>query len=179
MTFINLIKNTLVLFAFIATPLVNAQETQEENNNDKSPGYFSFGSGIGANYNNGYMSISVSPMLIYNFNDTFGTGVGYNFTKGFKSNQFNTTINGGSLIALANVFANLQVSAEFERSNVDIDYNESLANSDKNFWYSALFLGAGITKGNVLMGIRYNVLYKDTDNNVYPSPLIPYVRVLF
>jgi hypothetical protein len=41
-----------------------------------------------------------------------------------------------------------------------------------------LFVGAGYGSDNVIVGIRYNVLYKESDF-VYNTAFMPFVRVYF
>jgi hypothetical protein len=47
-----------------------------------------------------------------------------------------------------------------------------------NFWNTGLFLGGGYGSENVIVGIRYNLLYKESDY-VYSSPMMPFIRVYF
>ncbi len=42
----------------------------------------------------------------------------------------------------------------------------------------ALFVGAGYRNENITIGIRYNVLHKDSDN-IYAEAFMPFVRIFF
>jgi hypothetical protein len=41
-----------------------------------------------------------------------------------------------------------------------------------------LFLGGGYRTGNVIVGMRYNILH-NSNNNVYNEAFMPFVRVFF
>lgn len=171
-------KLLFVLCLAVNTIGFSQEEETTTVSEERSSGRFTFGTTVGGNFDDGHFNGSISPMLIYNFNDTFGLGAGYNYSRGVKADEFETIINGGSLIGIINVLNNFQLSAEFERSNVVITYDDSLPNTDENFWYSGLFFGAGINIGKIIVGVRYNAFYEDTDNNTYPSRITPYVRLL-
>ena len=73
----------------------------------------------------------------------------------------------------------LQLSAEFEQLNVNRDYDQNfVGNQDTNYWYPALFLGAGFRSGNFAFGIRYDVLY-DEDKSIYGDAWMPFARFYF
>ena len=92
---------------------------------------------------------------------------------------FNSTILGGSILALTNPFPEVQLSAEFEQVNVNTNFDSNVSNrSSDNFWANALFLGVGYRSGNVVFGIRYDVLY-DENESIYADPWLPFVRFWF
>lgn len=73
----------------------------------------------------------------------------------------------------------IQFSVELEELNINRDFNQNfVSNPDENFWYTALFIGAGYRTGNVTFGIRYDVLY-DKEKSIYIDPWAPFVRVYF
>ncbi|MBT8258728.1 MAG: alpha-ketoglutarate decarboxylase [Bacteroidia bacterium] len=138
-----------------------------------------FGGGIGLSFGDGFFSGTLAPSAIYEFNPFVATGVGLNLTYNKRENLYKSTILGGSLITLFTVIPQAQLSAEFEQLNVDRNFDaQYVSNEDDNYWYSALFLGAGYRTGNVIFGIRYDVLY-DEDKSIYAEPWIPFVRVFF
>ena len=47
-----------------------------------------------------------------------------------------------------------------------------------DFWNTALFLGVGYRSENITIGMRYNVLFKETDG-IYADPYMPFVRLYF
>lgn len=137
-----------------------------------------FGGGIGLSFGNGLFSGTLAPSAIYQVNPYFAMGVGLNGTYASSKNRFKSTILGGSLIALTNPFRGLQISAEFEELNVSRNFNDELGLEDQNYWYPALFLGAGYNTGNVTFGIRYDVLY-NREKSIYADPWMPFVRLYF
>lgn len=136
------------------------------------------GGGIGLSFGDGFFSGTLAPSAIYDFNEQFSAGVGLNGTYNSLRNQYNSTIIGGSVIALYNVIPQLQLSTEFEQLHVSRNYDNSIALADQNYWYPALFLGAGFRQQNFTIGLRYDVLF-DNDRSVYASAYIPFVRVYF
>tara|TARA_R110000868_G_scaffold11125_2_gene54543 strand:- start:1362 stop:1892 length:531 start_codon:yes stop_codon:yes gene_type:complete len=137
-----------------------------------------FGGGIGLNFGDGFFSGTIAPSGIYEFDNIFALGLGLNATFNNQKNIYKSTILGGSLIGLANVIPQLQLSAEFEQLNVDRNYNVNLNIEDENYWVPALFLGIGYRNGNVTFGVRYDVLYDD-EQSIYIDPWMPFVRFYF
>ena len=137
-----------------------------------------FGGGLGLGFGNNTTAVNLAPSAIYEFNQQFALGVGLNGSYLSRRDQYNSWILGGSLIGLFNPIQELQLSAELEPVNVDINYDDSVANLDENYWYTALFIGAGYRTGNVAFGIRYDVLY-DEDQSIYTEPWLPFVRFYF
>ncbi len=137
-----------------------------------------FGGGIGLSFGNGFFSGTLAPSAIYEFHPQFAMGVGLNGTYNSFRNNYNSTIIGGSVLALYNVIPELQLSAEFEQLNVSRNYDSILGLEDENYWYPALFLGVGFRNGPVTVGVRYDVLF-DSNRSVYADAYIPFVRVFF
>ncbi len=138
-----------------------------------------FGGGIGLGFGDGFFSGTLAPSAVYEFNQQFALGLGLNATYSKRKNFHKSTIFGGSLISLFNPIPSIQLSAEFEELNVNRDFDEQfVSNADTNYWYPALFLGAGYRTGRVTFGIRYDVLY-DEEDSIYPDAWLPFVRVFF
>jgi len=137
-----------------------------------------FGGGIGLSFGDGFFSGTLTPTAIYEVSNEVALGVGLNGTYNSRKNFYNSTILGASALALLNPFNGLQLSAEFEELNVSRNYEDSLDSEDDNYWYPALFLGAGYRSGNVTFGIRYDVLY-DEQKSIYADSWVPFVRVFF
>ncbi|MES2487727.1 MAG: hypothetical protein V4581_17500, partial [Bacteroidota bacterium] len=97
---------------------------------------------------------------------------------------YDSWIYGGSVIGLFNPIPEIQLSAEVEQLRVNLQYDERYAAdnnilyTERNFWNTALFLGAGYNTGNVTIGVRYNVLFNENDM-VYSDALMPFIRVYF
>lgn len=137
-----------------------------------------FGGGIGLSFGNDFFSATLAPSAIYEFNDQFAIGVGLSGSYSSLKNDYNSTVIGGSVLSLFNIIQELQLSAEFEELNVSRKYDSRLGFEDDNYWYPALFLGAGFRTNNVTIGIRYDVLYDERDS-IYADAWAPFVRVYF
>lgn len=136
------------------------------------------GGGIGLSFGDGFFSGTLAPSAIYEFNEQFALGVGLNGTYNKRKDFYKSTVFGGSLIGLFNPIQELQLSAEFEELNVSRNYDSRLNIADQNYWYPALFIGAGFRSQNVAIGVRYDVLY-DKNKSIYADPWAPFVRVYF
>ena len=172
--FLNVKKISFLLLFFLAASNLSAQEEIRS----QFWSQVRFGGGIGLSFGNGFFSGTLAPSAIYQFNEQFAMGVGLNGTYNSFRNNYSSTIVGGSVITLFNVIPAIQLSAEFEQLNVSRKYDDFLGIEDENYWYPALFLGAGYSNGPVTIGVRYDVLF-DEGRSVYADALIPFVRVFF
>jgi hypothetical protein len=79
-----------------------------------------------------------------------------------------------SIIGLANVIPEIQLSGEIEqlRKNTTFD---SLNEKDSS-WNTAGFLGAGYVTDNVTFGVRYNVLHNN--RFIYSEAWMPFFSVI-
>ena len=142
-----------------------------------------FGGNLGLGVSNDTFSVIVAPAAIYEFNEWFAGGVGLHFGYSrFDNDDFNEEGNsynyGGSIISLFNPIPELQLSAEFEQMGVSREIEIQNQEFTDNFWYPALFVGAGYRTGFVSFGMRYDLLY-DRDKSIYGSAYAPFVRVFF
>jgi hypothetical protein len=145
-----------------------------------------FGGSAGLGFGSGYTDVTLAPGAIYQFNNYVAIGAGLQGTYVHQRDYYDAYIYGGSLVTLFNPIPQVQLSAELEqlRVNLDVDerftdsYSNSLNYSDRNFWNTALFFGAGYQMEHVTIGLRYNVLYNKKDL-VYSDALMPFVRVYF
>ncbi|MFD2827005.1 hypothetical protein ACFSYG_10995 [Leeuwenhoekiella polynyae] len=135
------------------------------------------GGGLGLNFGQDYFAANISPSAVYNFNPYFAAGPGLSYSY-IKNGRYKSSIVGGSIIALANPLPIIQLSAEFEELYVTQIQELDGGNRNRDFWNSALFLGAGYRSGPVTIGARYNVLFKD-DNLIYTSAIQPFIRFYF
>jgi hypothetical protein len=136
-----------------------------------------FGGGVGLGFANDFFSATLAPQAIYEFNPQFALGVGLNGTYNSQKNVYNSTVVGASVIGLFNPIPEAQISAEFEQLNVNQRFKNNLG-INRNYWYPALFLGAGYGNRNFMVGIRYDVLY-NSDKSIYGNAWMPFVRVFF
>ena len=167
---------TTVLICLLSMHLIAQNLTDKKSDFWKN---VRFGGGLGLSTGNEFFSATLAPSAIYQFNDQFALGLGLNGTYNSKKNVYNSTILGGSLIGLFNPINEIQLSAEFEELNVSRKYKGSYSSlNDDNYWYPALFLGAGYRTKNVTIGIRFDVLYDD-DKSVYAEAWAPFVRLFF
>ncbi len=137
-----------------------------------------FGGGLGLSFGNNITAVNVAPSAIYQFDAQFALGAGLNASYLRRRDVYNSWILGGSLIGLFNPIPEIQLSAELEQNNVDINFEETFGSADENYWYTALFVGAGYRTGNVTFGIRYDLLY-DEEESIYADPWLPFVRFYF
>ncbi|MFC5194524.1 alpha-ketoglutarate decarboxylase [Bizionia hallyeonensis] len=171
-------KNRIIIgFFCLFITSVSAQ-----NNTNDFWSHVRFGGGIGLGFSGDYFSGTLAPSAIYQFNPQFAMGVSLNGTYASRKDFYQSTILGGSIIGLFNPIPQLQLSAEFEELNVSRNWENRLLIADENYWYPALFLGAGytISSGRVstAIGIRYDVLY-DRDKSIYGSSWMPFFRIYF
>ncbi|WP_378181428.1 alpha-ketoglutarate decarboxylase [Aquimarina sp. SS2-1] len=135
------------------------------------------GGNIGIGFTDDTFNGILAPSAIYDFNHQFSLGFGLNF--GYtNARNFTATNYGASLITLYNPFPALQLSAEFEQMGVSRSFEIEGRDINDDYWYPALFLGAGYRVGFVSVGLRYDVLYDD-DKSIYASAYAPFVRVFF
>lgn len=142
-----------------------------------------FGGNIGIGFSNDTFNAVLAPAAIYEFNPWFSAGVGLNFGySSFDNDRFNeegsSTNYGASIISFLNPFPELQLSAEFEQMGVSRRIEIPGETFKDDYWYPALFVGAGYRTGFVSVGIRYDLLY-DEDKSIYGSAYAPFVRVFF
>lgn len=137
-----------------------------------------FGGGIGLSFGDGFFSATLAPSAIYEFNGQLAFGVGLNGIYNKRKNLYQSTVFGGSLIGLFNPIPEIQLSAEFEELNVNRKWEDQFTIAKENYWYPALFVGAGYRTHNVAVGIRYDLLY-DKDKSIYGDAWMPFVRVYF
>ena len=140
-------------------------------------GKVQYGGGLGLNFGDNYFVLNVAPSAIYNFNEYFAMGPGLSYSY-IKNGDFKTSISGGSIITLFNPLREVQLSAELEELYVSQTQELDGGNRSRDFWNTALFLGAGYRSGPMTFGVRYNVLFKGS-NEIYTSAVQPFIRVYF
>jgi hypothetical protein len=167
----------LIIFSLFSTGVFS--QNLNDNNNSDFWNHVRFGGGIGLSFGDGFFSGTLAPSAIYEFSDYFALGVGLTASYAKQNNIFKSTIFGANLVTLFNPIREIQLSSEFEQLNVNRNFDENfVSNIDDNYWYPALFLGAGYRSRNVTIGVRYDVLYDDT-KSIYADPWMPFVRVYF
>lgn len=136
-----------------------------------------FGGGLGLSFTNGGFNGSISPSAIYQFNDQIavGTSLSFNYAK-FNENKF--LAYGGSVLSLFNPIPQIQLSGEFEALRINRTLSTNTVTFEDNYWLPALYFGAGYSTANVTVGLRYDVLFNE-NKSIYPSALLPFIRVYF
>lgn len=135
-----------------------------------------FGGNVSLGFGNIY-NITLAPNAVYQFNRYVAAGVGFNGILAGEKDVYKATVLGGSVLGLFNPIQEIQLSSEFEVLNVSRNF-ELAGYVDENYWYPALFLGAGYNAGFMIIGGRYDVLY-DEDKSIYGSAFMPFIRFSF
>ncbi len=142
-----------------------------------------FGGNLGVGFSNDTFNAVIAPAAIYEFNEWFSAGLGLSFGySSFEDDLFNeesrSTNYGGSILTFFNPLPELQLSAEFEQMGVSRRIEIQNQEFTDNYWYPALFVGAGYRTGFISFGLRYDLLYDD-NKSIYGSAYAPFVRVFF
>lgn len=164
------------IFAFLGMLLTTTTNAQNQAPKGDFWDHVRFGGGLGVSVGSGYTDILIAPSAIYNFNDYVSAGVGLQGSHVKFKNEYTSNIYGGSLIGLFNPVEAVQLSAELEEVRVNQEFK--VLDYKRNFWNTALYLGAGYRADNVTIGFRYNVLFKK-DDFVYSEAFMPFVRIYF
>ena len=172
-------KNILV---FILIVFCFHQATLAQNQKSKFWNQVGIGGGLGLSFGDGFFSGTIAPSAIYRLNPQVALGLGLNYTYNESKNFYRSSIVGGSIIGLINPIREVQLSAEFEQLNVNRNYDNSTPFINEDYWYPALFLGAGYrvisNSVSATVGIRFDVLY-DRDKSIYANSWAPFVRFYF
>ena len=182
-SFYKILTLPLLISVILLTPLT--AKAQRADNFWKNVHY---GGSVGLSFGTGYTDVSLAPGALYRFNRYVAAGAGIQGTYVDYKNYYRSFIYGGSVIGIFSPVPQIQLSAELEQLRVNLtyadnyDFNGYYDNTgnarERNFWNTALFLGAGYTTGNVTVGLRFNVLYNES-NLVYSTAYMPFVRVYF
>ena len=174
------IRKPILILIFIV--FSNGLFAQQQGNNTNLKSNFwqkvQFGGGVGLSIGNRFTDITLAPNAIYNFNKYVAIGVGLQGGYVSNKNNFTSIHYGASLITLINPIEEIQLSVELEQIRVNNEFKSFSGNFKDNFWNTGLFLGGGYRTGNVIVGMRYNILH-NSNNNVYNEAFMPFVRVFF
>ena len=126
----------ILSFFFLSTFSINAQQVYNSSENYEYNKKWKFGGGLGLGFGSGYTDIMIAPSALYEFNPYFSLGVSlqtnyiqsknrhyyYNNVKEYKSWLY-----GGSILAISNPIAQIQISVELEqlRANNTYTYKDS------------------------------------------------------
>ena len=175
-------KHLKPLFIFFGLIISFVSSAQTSVNASKNKSAFwqkvQFGGGVGLSIGNRFTDITLAPNAIYNFNKYVALGVGIQGGYVSNKNVFTSIHYGASLITLINPIEEIQLSVELEQIRVNNEFKSFSGNFKDNFWNTGLFLGGGYRTGNVIVGMRYNILH-NSNNNVYNEAFMPFVRIYF
>lgn len=179
-TFLRLFIGVLMILLFLKTTTFFGQSVHDVPASKSN--FWSrvqFGGGVGLSIGSGYTDITLAPSAIYNLNEYVALGGGLQGSYVSSKNYFDSTIYGGSLVALFNPIEEVQLSLEIEQVRVNNVYKETGFPAFKdNFWNTGLFIGGGYRVDNITIGARFNVLH-DKNKNVYSEAFMPFVRAYF
>ena len=173
-------KMNLILLILLFSNVIYSQTS--ENLIKSTPSIWKnvqLGGGFGLNIGNQFTEINLAPGAIYRFNPKVAAGIGLQGSFVSSKGNFSSAIYGVSLLSLINPIEEFQISIELEqlRVNRTLVMNGSPDKTD-NFWNTGLFLGGGYGSENLVVGIRYNLLYRESDY-VYSRAMMPFIRVYF
>lgn len=137
-----------------------------------------FGCGFGLNFVGG-TSLSLSPNLTYSATKDISFSAGLQGSYNAIKNLQKTSTYGLSASGIYSPIKNMQTLIEFVQLRANTSTEIGTERISKNFWDSALFIGAGYNITNkISIGAKYNLLYK-ANESVYSSAVIPYVNISF
>ncbi len=167
-----MLKNAFLFFLFLYISIFNLTAQKQDVNFWDN---VRFGGGLNVGFSSNNTTVSVSPSAIYDFSDSFSSGVSVSYLYS-KNKTYNSTLNvyGASIITLFEPFNQFQLSAEFEEMNIKI--NNGL--NQNYYWNPALYFGGAYRTGNISVGLRYDVLYKE-NKSIYSSAITPVFRIYF
>ncbi|WP_144959728.1 alpha-ketoglutarate decarboxylase [Gillisia sp. Hel_I_86] len=136
-----------------------------------------FGGSLGLSFGNKQFTGIIAPSAVYDFNEIVSAGVGLNAAYA-KQGQSKATSLGGSVLALIRPLRFIQLSAEFQELNIHRKYELIGLDLEERYWVPALWAGIGYNTGNVVAGVRYDLLY-DENKSFYSNAFMPFVSVYF
>jgi len=164
-------------FIFIILLISIAAFSQKKYSSSFSWDQMRYGGRISLELSNNATSVTLAPTAVYQFNDQFAAGgtvsFGYAEFKDVDAYLFNY---GLSILGIYTPIRQIQLSAELEQIFVNETYQGFRSEIKENYNYQALFVGAGYRVKNVVIGLRYDLLYNE-NVNLYASPYAPYVQV--
>lgn len=169
----------MFVFSLCAFSQTNTDTIIEKTNNisiAEAPTKLKFGCGFGLNFVGG-TNISLSPNLTFRVNEKIFVTGGIQGSYAAIKNIQSTITYGASILGQFNPSKKILTTLEFTQLRVST--NTVAGDITKNYWDSALFIGAGLNVTNkISVGVKYNLLYKE-GVSIYTSPIIPFVNITF
>ncbi|MCO4821485.1 MAG: alpha-ketoglutarate decarboxylase [Flavobacteriaceae bacterium] len=172
------LKKAWLLIVICSFSLNVFAQLADPNPQDKFWDNVRFGGNIGLSFGSNFFSGTLSPSAIYQLNHQVALGTAIGFTYNEQRDFYKSTVIGLSFITLYNPIPEIQLSGEFEQLHVNRKYENALDLPNNEYWYPALYLGAGYGAGNVTIGMRFDVLY-DSNKSIYANSWAPFIRVYF
>ena len=174
------LKTALIIGVFLFSVNVHSQVTEvtitDSTATTEKP--LKFGCGFGLNFVGG-TNIGLSPHLIYDLSDKISLGAGLQGNYTSIKNLQKTITYGANVIGQYNPIEKLTTLIEFAQLKVNTTTENVTGDVKRDYWDSALFVGAGLNiTPKISLGAKYNLLY-DKDESVYTSPIIPFVNITF
>ncbi|GEQ86123.1 hypothetical protein ULMS_16310 [Patiriisocius marinistellae] len=137
-----------------------------------------FGLGFGLGFVGG-TNVSLSPNLTYKLSDKVNIGAGLQGSYTAIKDIQNTFTAGANVLSNYAPIEQISILIEFAELYALRKTDSPEGDIEKDFWESALFLGAGYNVTNkIAISAKFNFLY-DSGGSVYTSPVIPFVNISF
>lgn len=135
----------------------------------------SYGGRLNLDLSTNVTSVILAPTAMYKINEQFSVGasVSFGYTK-FKNLDVKWYNYGASILGCYKPIEKLELSAEIEQNFI----NERGSFDNLNTNYLSFYVGSGYRVKNVVIGMRYDLLY-DEGTSLYASAFAPFVRVYF
>ncbi len=163
----------ITLATFFVSNLVTAQYSSFDWNKVR------YGGRLNVDFSNSNTSVIIAPSVVYQLDEQFSLGgstsFGYTNFKDINTKLYNY---GASILSYYNPVKEVQLSAELEQTFVNSNTKVVGETLENNFNFLALNLGAGYRLGNLVLGVRYDILYNE-DKSLYASPFSPFIQVYF
>jgi hypothetical protein len=139
---------------------------------------WNFGCGFGLNFVGG-TSLNLSPNASYKLSEKFSIVGGIQGNYNNIKNVQNTFTIGLNVAGMFNPIKKLQTLLEFTQMRVSSKSEIAGIKSNRDFWDTGLFIGAGYAvTPKISFGAKYNLLYKE-GKSVFTSPIIPFINIGF
>ncbi len=165
-----------IIFYLVIGLILSCSTNVHAQQKDKKIGFYG---GFGLNLGTGYTYLSLQPGILYHFRKNVKVGVGVQYTylksnKAYYGVNFRYHILGYNTLLLYNPVKYLETSIEYENLYIKKNYNNIIT----KFWSPALFGGLGYHFGPVVLGFKYNFLYKPA-TSIYQDAFVPFIRIYF
>ena len=140
-----------------------------------------FGGRVNLDISNTITSVILSPSAIYPLNSqvSMGASVSFGYTK-FKTTDDQLFNYGLSILSYYSPISEIQLSVELEETFVKQKWNNLYPDEvyESSYNFLAFYLGAGYRVRNIIIGMRYDILYKE-GKGLFTSPYSPFVQFSF